>query len=60
MAAYINPFLVGVSAGDNTSTIGELPDFAIDPIAFSTIFESPPFLFPGVGFALLSTCPFSR
>ena len=54
------PLFVGISAGPNTSTIGELPDFAILPIDFSLMFESPPFLLPGVVFALLSTPPFFR
>jgi hypothetical protein len=47
------PFLVGFWPGARTSTIGELPDFAIEPMAFSTILFSPPFLLPGVVLALV-------
>ena len=60
VAAKISPCFVGRSAGDSTSTMGEVPDLAMEPMAFSTILASPPFLFPGVGLALRSTWASSR
>ena len=60
VAAKIMPCLLGHCAGESTSTIGEVPDLAMLPIAFSTMLERPPFLLPGVGLALRSTSPSSR
>ena len=48
------------SPGDSTPVIGALPLLMIEPIAFSTMFDRPPFLLPGVVFALRSTLPLSR
>ena len=60
VAAKISPCLVGRSAGESTSTMGEVPDLAMEPMAFSTMLAKPPFLLPGVGFASRSTWPSSR
>ncbi len=57
VAAKIRPFCFTFSPGDNTPEIAELPDLMIEPIAFSTMFDNPPFLFPGVVFALRSAPP---
>ena len=40
--------------------MGELPDLTMEPIAFSTMFDRPPFLLPGVVLALRSTLPRAR
>src|SRR6516162_2612111 len=40
--------------------MGAVPDFTIEPMAFSTMFDSPPFLLPGVVLALRSTPPRAR
>ena len=40
--------------------IGVLPDLTIEPMAFSTMFDRPPRLLPGVVFALRSACPRCR
>jgi len=45
------------SPGDSTPLIGALPLLTIEPIAFSTMFDSPPRLLPGVVFALRSGEP---
>ena len=60
VAAKIRPLWLTFSPGDRTPEIGELPDFTMEPIAFSTMFDRPPFLLPGVVLALRSTWPFSR
>ena len=48
------------SPGDSTPLIGALPDLMIEPIAFSTMFDRPPALLPGVVLALRSTLPRCR
>jgi hypothetical protein len=48
------------SPGDSTPEIGALPLLTIEPIAFSTMFDNPPALLPGVVFAPRSTRPFAR
>ena len=60
VAAKTSPPADGRSPGASASEIGARPDLAIEPIAFSTMFASPPFLFPGVGLALRSTPPARR
>ena len=60
VAAKIMPCFCGRSAGESTSTMGDVPDLAMEPIAFSTMLDRPPFLLPGVGLALRSTLPSSR
>jgi hypothetical protein len=50
-----SPFLDARSPNQTTPTIGAVPDLTIDPIAFSTMFASPPFRLPGMVFALRST-----
>ena len=40
--------------------IGAVPDLTIEPIAFSTMFDKPPCLLPGVVLALRSTPPRCR
>src|SRR5437773_2769454 len=45
------------SPGDSTPVIGALPLLTIEPIAFSTMLESPPFLLPGVVLAPPSVPP---
>src|SRR6516162_5832891 len=40
--------------------MGAVPDLTIEPMAFSTMFDSPPFLLPGVVLALRSTPPRAR
>ena len=60
VAAKISPRLGGRSPGESTSTIGAVPDLAMEPIDFSTMLESPPRLLPGVVLALRSTPPRRR
>jgi hypothetical protein len=48
------------SPGESTPVIGAVPLLMIEPIAFSTMFESPPFLLPGVVLALRSAPPRPR
>ena len=43
-----------------TPVMAEEPDFTIEPIAFSTMLDKPPFLLPGVVLALRSTLPRCR
>jgi hypothetical protein len=40
--------------------MGAVPLLTMEPMAFSTMFDSPPFLLPGVVLALRSTRPWSR
>ncbi len=54
------PRSLSFSPGDSTPPIGAEPDLTIEPIAFSTMLLNPPFLLPGVVFALRSTRPFAR
>ena len=54
VAAKINPFSRTRSPGDSTPAIGLVPDLITEPIAFSTMFDNPPFLLPGVVLALRS------
>jgi len=52
VAAKIRPFRVTRSPGPNTPSILLVPALATEPSAFSTMLNSPPDLFPGVGLAL--------
>src|SRR3546814_15429102 len=56
VAAKLSPGRSHHSPGGTTPTMGDEPDLMMDPMAFSTIFESPPFLFPGEVLALRSDC----
>ena len=60
VAAKISPFSRTRSPGDSTPEIGLVPDLITEPIAFSTMLESPPFLLPGVVLALRSASPVCR
>ena len=60
VAANTRPLAVTRSPGADTAINAEEPAFATDPIAFSTMFDKPPRLFPGVVFALRSAPPRSR
>jgi hypothetical protein len=40
--------------------MGAVPLLMMEPMAFSTMFDNPPFLLPGVVLALRSTRPLSR
>ena len=60
VAAYVRPLRASFSPGASTPVIGALPDFTIEPMAFSTMLARPPFLLPGVVFALRSTEPRAR
>ncbi len=57
VAAKIRPLRRTFSPGPSTSTIGLLPDLTMEPSAFSTTLDSPPFLLPGDGLALRSVWP---
>ncbi|MNY56420.1 hypothetical protein D3C86_1925010 [compost metagenome] len=48
------------SPGETTPAMGLEPDLAIEPMAFSTMLFSPPFLLPGVVLALRSAMPRCR
>ncbi|AOJ58091.1 hypothetical protein AQ477_17335 [Burkholderia thailandensis] len=60
VAAKMSPLRRILSPGPSTSTIGLVPDFTIEPSAFSTTFDNPPVLLPGDGFALRSVSPRNR
>jgi hypothetical protein len=64
VAAYTSPRSMPRSAsrcpGDSTPVMGAVPLLTMEPMAFSTMFDSPPFLLPGVVLALRSTRPWSR
>ena len=54
------PFLVGASAYSRTSTMGRVPPLYMHPRDFSSIVDSPPSLFPGVGCPVLRSCPAAK
>src|ERR1700730_15446174 len=60
VAAKTSPLQVIRSPGPKTPLIELVPALAMEPSAFSTTLAKPPFLLPGVGFALRSTDPRSR
>ncbi|MNP09979.1 hypothetical protein D3C76_1021090 [compost metagenome] len=60
VAQKIRPFSLKRSPGPSTPVIALLPDLTIEPNDFSTMFDSPPFLFPGVVLALRSASPLAR
>ena len=60
VAAKHNPLALSFSPGASTLEIGAEPDLTIEPIAFSTMFDRPPLLLPGVVLALRSAPPRCR
>ena len=46
------PFVPQTLPGDTMPEMGAVPDFTMEPIAYSTMLDSPPFLLPGVVLAL--------
>ena len=60
VAANTSPLVLTRSPGRTTPWIAVVPALATEPSAFSTMFDNPPRLLPGVGLALRSASPRSR
>ncbi|MCY1446387.1 hypothetical protein D9M71_629510 [compost metagenome] len=60
VAQYCRPLPRTRSPGATTPAMALLPDLAMEPMAFSTMLFSPPFLLPGVVLALRSAMPRAR
>ncbi|MNI72169.1 hypothetical protein D3C73_1280920 [compost metagenome] len=60
VAQKIRPLPLKRSPGPNTPLIALLPDLTMEPRDFSTMFDNPPFLLPGVVLALRSASPLAR
>ena len=60
VAANTSPLRRTRSPWDSTSAMALVPDFAMHPSVFSTMFTRPPALLPGDGLALRSMPPAAR
>ncbi|MNJ76614.1 hypothetical protein D3C77_739320 [compost metagenome] len=60
VAQKIRPLRLTRSPGPSTPWMAPLPDLTIEPRDFSTMFDRPPFLLPGVVLALRSAAPCCR